>query len=174
MADVLSPTFACRPARLGARVRPTALLLLACLAAGCQAESSSPSLQTVQLDGRRFTLEIANRFDAREKGLSGRTEIAPDGGMLFVFPDAAVRSFWMRGCLVDIDIIFLDAGGRIVAMHAMKKEPMDTPESALVRYSSDWPAQYAIELPGGTLAQVKIRNGQKIDLPLDTLKAQAR
>jgi len=174
VADVVRIVFNHRRAFACPALAPTALLLLLVFTAGCQAESSSQASQTVQIDARRFVLEIADTPGARERGLSGRTEIPADGGMLFVFPDAAVRSFWMRGCLVDIDIIYLDAGGRIVAMHAMKKEPPETPESALVRYSSDWPAQYAIELRGGTLAQLNLRNGQKIDLPLDALKARAR
>ncbi|MFP3422318.1 DUF192 domain-containing protein, partial [Bacillus sp. SIMBA_161] len=86
--------------------------------------------------------------------------------MLFVFPDARVRRFVMRKCLVPIDIVFLDAAGRIVAMHEMAVEPYDTPESELKRYSSRYPAQFAIELRGGWLERLELETGEKVALPL--------
>jgi uncharacterized protein len=93
----------------------------------------------------------------------------------------------MRDCLVDIDIIYLDPSGRIVAMHEMKVEPPRGPgegetgdltnrayEERLRRYSSRFPAQFAIEIKGGSLPTMKLREGDKVDLPLDALKARAR
>lgn len=128
----------------------------------------------VTIAGRPFNLEIAADHDARLKGLSDRESIAADGGMLFVFPSAKVRQFVMRRCLVPIDIIFLGPGGRVAAMHAMQVEPYNTPEDRLRRYSSGWPAQFAIELAGGTLQELDLHKGDKVDLPLDELKARAR
>ena len=94
--------------------------------------------------------------------------------MLFVFPEAARRQFVMRKCLVPIDIIFLDANGRIVKMHEMPVVPYDTPDSTLVRYSSKYPAQFAIELAGGQLRQLSLSEGEKVELPLKSLKERAR
>ncbi len=34
--------------------------------------------------------------------------------MLFVFPRPAAEPFWMRGCLVPLDIAWLDASGRVL------------------------------------------------------------
>ena len=94
--------------------------------------------------------------------------------MLFVFPEAAPRSFVMRRCLVPIDIAFLGPTGRVVATHEMQVEPYDTPEGELRRYSSGWPALAAVEFQAGTLREIGLEPGQKLDLPLDDLKARAR
>lgn len=144
--------------------------------------------QRVRLDGRMFRLEIADTPEKRFKGLSHRTEIPENGGMLFIFPREHVRvqQFVMRDCSVDIDIIYLDPSGRIVAMHEMKVEPPRGPdegkpgeinekyERRLKAYSSRYPAQFVIEIKGGTLPKMQLKEGDKVDLPLAALKARAR
>jgi uncharacterized protein len=156
---------------------------------GCDEKADDdPDYQRVRLDGRTFRLEIADTYDKRVKGLSERTEIPETGGMLFVFPRDQVRvqGFVMRDCPIPIDIIFLDPSGRIVAMHEMKPEaprgpdegkpgePNQKYEDRLKRYSSRYPAQFAIEIKGGTLPRLKLKEGDKVDLPLESLKARAR
>lgn len=154
--------------------------------AGCRngdggAGGTSPATETVTIDGRTFELEIAADAAAIQRGLMHR-ETIPDGtGMLFIFPDAQPRGFWMKNCLTDIDIIFLDPGGRVTATHHMKAEPLRRADETVLEYEgrlktypSRWPAQFAIELPPGTLDQLNVRFEDKIDLDLDRLKALAR
>lgn len=115
--------------------------------------------ETVEIRGKRFRLEIADDDEKRVKGLSGRAEIAENGGMLFVFPRPQPQaSFVMRDCLVDIDIIFLDAFGQVLSTYAMEVEDPRQPgeseleyEDRLKKYHSRGPAQFVIELKGGTL-----------------------
>jgi uncharacterized membrane protein (UPF0127 family) len=156
--------------------RLTPVLGLVLLLIGCAAQSppAAGSTQHVEIGGRAFTLELALDDQARRQGLSDRQEIAGDGGMLFVFPEPRRLQFVMRRCLTPIDIVFLGPSGRIVALHAMRVEPYDTPEHALRRYDSGWPAQFAIELRGGTLAQMDLKPGDPIALPLQPLKAAAQ
>ena len=94
--------------------------------------------------------------------------------MLFVFAQARELQFVMRRCHVPIDVIFLDPAGRIVKTHAMKTQPLDTPEDDLWRYPSQWQAQFAIELSGGSAAQLKLEYLDVVDLPLDDLKRWVR
>ncbi len=128
----------------------------------------------VQLDGRWFTLELALDGAARYQGLSDRDSIASDGGMLFVFENAAERTFVMRRCLVSLDILFLGPGGEIVSMAHMPREPYDRLDAQLTAYRSGWPAQFVIELAGGTLKQLSLKPGQKVKLPLTRLKKRVR
>ncbi|WP_428390159.1 DUF192 domain-containing protein [Mucisphaera sp.] len=134
---------------------------------------ATAEIQAVEIDGRVFRLEIAADPDTRFQGLSDRAEIAPDGGMLFVFPSEARREFVMRRCLVPIDIIFLDGRGTVVQTHQMQVEPYDRNELALKRYGSRWPAQFAIEIAGGLLDELEVADGDVIELPLEALKAMA-
>ncbi len=154
---------------------------------GCDQETAR-DVERVKIGGQTFFLELADAGDERLRGLSERTEIASDGGMLFVFPDeqVAVQNFVMRDCPIDIDIIYLDRNGRVVASHMMKAEPPRGEgegevgsttnmayERRLKKYSSKFPAQFVIELKGGTLPSLNIEEGQEIKLDLKRLKDQA-
>ena len=117
----------------------------------------------------------------RIRGLQGRTDVPADEGMLFTFPRAQVRSFWMADCLTDIDVVFLDPQGRVTALHRMKREPQRTSEESrleyearLSHYSSVYPAQFALEFGPGTLDQLGLAVGGKVDLDVSRLKALAR
>jgi uncharacterized membrane protein (UPF0127 family) len=145
-------------------------------------------LVDVQIAGRTFHLEQAPTDEKRMKGLSDRVEIAPDGGMLFVFPSPVTTSFVMRDCPIPIDIIFLDGSGRVIAMYKMQVEPEATEqekkvdpatglsgyETRLKKYSSRFATQFVIELKANTLDTLKIKEHDKIDLPTDDLKKRAK
>lgn len=158
------------------RVMAVVFALLLMCAMGCngsRAALASADTAVIELAGETFTLKLAVDDDQRYQGLSDVAEIPPDGGMLFVFPDAGQRVFVMRRCLVPIDLIYVGPGGRIVSMHEMQLEPYDTPESQLKQYASGWPAQFAIELREGSIQRLKLKPGMKVDMPLADLKAMA-
>jgi uncharacterized membrane protein (UPF0127 family) len=163
-----------------------------------------PTLETmeVKLDGKTFKLEQAVNDEQRFRGLSGRTSIADDGGMIFLFKFGSRHNFVMRDCPIPIDIIFVDATGRITAMHNMQPETERTeaekvmPEDAripawartndayearLKKYSSRYDAIVAIELKGGTLniegsnpKGLNLKVGQKLDLDMPALRKKAK
>lgn len=150
---------------------------------GCGPGSAPAGLEAVVISGETFYLEVAADADARARGLMGRTDIPEDGGMLFVFPDSQiqVQRFWMGHCLVDIDILFLDSQGRVTATHEMKaQEPQRSDETdaaydqRMPRYSSRYPAQFAIELKAGSLKRLGVQIEEKVELDLPRLKAQVR
>ncbi len=157
-----------------------ALTLLIPLA-GCSKPAIVDGMMPVEISGKTFLLEIVADDATRERGLGGRTELDPDKGMLFSFPDAKIRYFVMRDCFIDIDIIFLDSAGRITAMHHMPiEEPKGANESQLAyerrltRYSSRYNARYAIELLGGTLETLDLQEGQLIKLDTEYLETITR
>jgi uncharacterized membrane protein (UPF0127 family) len=145
------------------------------------AEPLADTIIPVTIDGRTFNLELAADAESRTRGLMDRESIPDDGGMIFVFPDVAMRSFWMKNCLTDMDILFLDGSGRVTAMHEMTIEPPQRPgetewqyEWRLPGYSSLRPAQFAIELAPGTLRQLQVGRNDLIPLDLPDLKGRAR
>jgi hypothetical protein len=86
--------------------------------------------------------EVARTDDERARGLMYRDDL-PDGtGMLFVFPDQSIRSFWMQDTQVALDIAFIDASFRVVDIQHM--EPLTTD-----RHESPAPIMYALEVPRG-------------------------
>ena len=117
-----------------------------------------PKRYPVRVAGRLFQLEIAATPKAQSRGLMGRTKLAANGGMLFAFPDERRRRFWMARTLLDLDILFLNGSGQVVALHRMRAEPpRDAGETEaeyaarLPLYASVDPARYAIEFRAGTI-----------------------
>jgi len=164
---------------------------------GCDQPTDTPT-EKVVVAGKTFQLERSLNDETRFKGLSLRTEIKPDGGMIFVFPKPNDLQFVMRDCPIPIDIIYLDAAGRVTASHKMVAEPpraedekeLKPPqgfpnapkwtwinekyESRLKKYPSRFPAQYVIELKGNTLDEIKVKEGDKVEFDKDGLKKQAQ
>ena len=101
--------------------------------------------------------------------------------MLFVNPRPRLLSMVMRDCPVPIDVAFLDAGGRVLSMHAMAVESPRRPdekgadyERRLREYPSGAPAQFAVETAGGRLAELELEVGQRIVLDTRALLWRAR
>jgi uncharacterized protein len=138
---------------------------------------SFPPVEEVQIGSQKFSLELALTPEKRAEGLMGREKIADNGGMLFVFPDHAPYptelSFWMKNCLVPIDLIFIDPAGKIIAIHEMTPPPPGTPDQELTVYRSGGPAQYAIEIKGGLAAELGLQVGDHVELRFDELLKMA-
>ncbi|OGV61742.1 MAG: hypothetical protein A3K19_00085 [Lentisphaerae bacterium RIFOXYB12_FULL_65_16] len=151
------------------------MLVVVLTATWAVAAGSSPARRAmVKIGDEVFQLEVATTSEEHSRGLMNRPEIPVDGGMLFVFAEEQVRQFWMAYTLVDLDILFLDSRGRIVAMHEMRAERAQSPAERevdyfdrLPRYSSSKPAMYAIELRGGTLGALRAKVGDTVELQLD-------
>jgi len=151
------------------------LLVMVTMLQGCSAAPPAETdTLTVTIGGRTFHLELALDEEARIRGLGGREHIAADGGMLFVFPSPRQTQFVMRDCLVPIDLIFVGPTGEIISMHRMEVEPPETRSNPSRWYRSEGRIQFAIELAGGTLDDLNLRRGQRIELPFESLKARAR
>ena len=160
--------------------RIVSLALLLSLFQGCY---SSPSISSMSVDikGEKYQLELALNTYEREHGLMDRHFLTEDGGMLFVFPDAAERSFWMKNCYIDIDLMFLDSRGTVISTHQMIiEDPRGENESPwlyegrLKHYWSNGPSRFAIELSAGSLDRLGVSVNDKILLDLPLLKNLAR
>lgn len=166
-----------------------ALFATTALMQGCDDKAGAEVFQ-VTMAGERFYLEVAADPKARELGLMHRTEIAPDGGMIFVFPprQVVVQSFWMKNCLTDMDILYLDGSGKVLTTYTMRAQPLQgqagnpdetEPEYAqrireTANYSSRFPSPIVIEVKAGTVERLGIKQGDQIHFDLAALKAKAR
>jgi uncharacterized membrane protein (UPF0127 family) len=144
-------------------------------------EPKEPPREEIVIAGETFKLEIAADAPSRAKGLMGREEIDEHGGMLFIYRDVRRRSFWMKNCLVDIDLLYLGSKGRVVSCHKMKKETPRRKEETeaayewrLKSYRSRRPAQFVIELKAGSIDRLKLEPGQTIELDYSRLRKMAR
>lgn len=137
------------------------ILLSALIAVSANTAFACPlSLPTtaVEVNGARLELEIAATVEARTCGLSRRTALAPDRGMLFVAPAPAVMSFWMKDTTLPLAIAFVGDDGRILSIHQMT--PMQTEE----RYLPPEPVRFAIEVNQGWFERYGVEVGDVLEL----------
>lgn len=110
------------------------------------------------------TLAVAATPDARQTGLMEHDTLCDTCGMLFVYPEPAERSFWMKNTSLPLDIIFLNSTRHVVSIEQADPPAPGTPDDELDRYRSDAPAQYVIEVPQGYATERGITPGTRVRL----------
>lgn len=131
------------------------------LAAACGPRTVLPTT-TLTVGGHTVTAELAVDSRSRAEGLMYRRALGTDAGMLFVYPESAPRSFWMKNVPINLSIAFADEEGVIFKTAEMRSR--DTVSKTL----SERPAMYALEMAEGWFDQHAIKEGAKIEgIPKD-------
>lgn len=111
--------------------------------------------------GPVLEVDVAADAETRLRGLGGVVRL-PDGrGMLFAYPVAAERRFWMKDCVVALDIAFV-RGDRTVASIATLPPPARGEEPAAVE--SGEPVPFVVEAAAGWFARNGIGKGSRVDV----------
>ena len=93
-----------------------------------------------------ISIEIAATEGERALGLMYRKSLPEKSGMLFIFPDEAPRSFWMKNTYVPLDMIFLNAKMEVVSQVENATPLTESPRESHV------PAKYVLEVAAGRSA----------------------
>jgi uncharacterized membrane protein (UPF0127 family) len=157
--------------RMGMRVGRMGLALV--LLIGLMTGAPSWAAQTVEFgasrvdlvaarDGHRTALavELATTPAQLEQGLMFRHSLAPDTGMLFDFGRPRMVAMWMKNTLIPLDMLFLDAGGRIVHIEENAEPGSLQPRG---------PTQMVLgvlELPAGSAARFGLHLGDRVEHPI--------
>ena len=156
-----------RPRRRLARFGLAALFAVAPLAA-CndpfvdEAVAATPApleIVTVRIQtGKKvhsYKAEVARTPDQQSRGLMHRKTMARDAGMIFLFPEPRMASFWMANTYLPLDIIFISPEGRVV--NVGEGVPLST-----ATVESTGPASTVLELNRGEAARIGLRPGDKV------------
>jgi uncharacterized protein len=124
-------------------------------------DNAAAVLSIVSATGKHsFNVELAETPAQQEQGLMFRRELAPDAGMLFDFKEPTMATMWMRNTLIPLDMLFVDAHGRIVNI-AERTVPQS---DAIIAAAA--PVRAVIELNGGTAARLGIEPGDRVLFPI--------
>ncbi len=123
--------------------------MIVLMTAACGAAIDSARLDVA---GTPVVAEVVDTPEERAQGLMNRDSLGADKGMLFVYPESAVREFWMKDTRIPLAIAFLDESGVVVRVAEMA--PFDE-----TRTSSLYPARYALEMNTGWFARHAIAKG---------------
>lgn len=104
----------------------------------------------------KIDIEIADNEYKRQLGLMNRKSMEENQGMLFIFNENTIRSFWMLNTLIQLDILFVNSERSIVNIHK------NTTPLSQQSYPSTEPAIYVVEVIGGFCDKYNIIEGDKI------------
>jgi len=131
--------------------------LVAALCFGAGVAAAEPLVIHAGGSAYKFEVEIVATPEARAKGLMFREALAPNAGMLFLYPGEQPVSFWMKNTLIPLDMLFLKADGS-VAHIAHNAVPLDeTP------IDSGAAVQAVLEVKGGTANALGIKEGDRVE-----------
>ncbi len=105
-------------------------------------------------------VELAISPEARRTGLQNRTSLPDHGGMLFINPQPRTTVMWMLNTPISLDMLFIDANGKVV--HIAKHT---TPQSRK-RISSGVPVKAVLEIAAGRADEFDILVGDEVSFVL--------
>jgi uncharacterized membrane protein (UPF0127 family) len=127
--------------------------------AGASSPASGPRAEMPS--GAVYRLELALTPEEQAQGLMFRENLPDRTGMIFVFDQAADHHFWMKNTMIPLDMIWMDASGKVIFVSAntppCKADPCAT-------YGPDAPARQVLEIAGGMAAKEKIAIGSTLRL----------
>lgn len=109
----------------------------------------------------KLDIEIAETEYETQTGLMYRNTMETNQGMLFIFPDVAMHSFYMKNTQFSLDLLFIGEDN-IIASLQENAEPFN--ESGL---SSKVPVKYVLEINGGLAQKWGIQVGDRISFNRD-------
>ena len=132
-----------------------ALFLMVQSAAANTFSQGTLEIQT-ESDVLKFQIEIADDEKERSRGLMFRKSLDEMSGMLFIYPEPRVASFWMKNTLISLDMVFIDAEGRVASI-ATNTTPL-----SLSAVSSGVPVLTVLEIDGGDAERLGIDVGDTV------------
>jgi len=126
-----------------------------------QSTEYKPNLEnksTVLLDGMSLEVEIADEPWEQAKGLSNRKQLGNDEGMLFIFDEPKMPSFWMKEMLFPLDMVWINEAGIVTAI-----SKNISPETFPRTFLPPSPIKYVLEVNAGWSEKNNINIGGKLE-----------
>jgi hypothetical protein len=133
------------------------LIVFACCSGPKKINIAKPLTQ-IKIKNRILYVRIASSPEEWEKGLMF-TESLPDSeGMLFIFPEPRIASFWMKNTPIDLSIAYIDSSGIIQEIHDLKAYSEDPAISKSL-------VKYALEVNKGWFTENQIHILDTVEFP---------
>ncbi len=110
----------------------------------------------VFLGGHRLEVELAVTRQERMQGLSGRTYLGENKGMLFLYQKRTPLRFWMAGMKIALDLLWLD-GPKVVGIEPNLQPPSPGQPPRMVL--SPGPVDRVLEVRAGWTRKHGIKPG---------------
>ena len=121
----------------------------------------------VVINEKIIFVEVVITPEERQRGLMERELLQEDNGMLFVFSEEGVYSFWMKNMEISLDIILINADGNVV--YFVKDAPPCV-QSPCQTYSPNADALYVLEVNPGVIDMLEIEENTEVIISLNNLE----
>jgi uncharacterized membrane protein (UPF0127 family) len=115
--------------------------------------------RSLRVGGALFQVAVADSPEKRRHGLSGVRIMGSSEGLYFMYPTPRLLLLWMKDMQFPIDIVWIDRDHRVVHI----RENV-APETFPTVFSSQQPAQYALEINAGAVGETGIAIGDIVTL----------
>ena len=116
----------------------------------------------VKLGNKEYSAILVKSDKDKMKGLSGRTSLDKNTGMLFVFDKKAPYPFWMKDMKFPIDIIYINDDSIVDIFENVPAPQKAAPLYSLPVYKPKADANYVFEINAGQTKQNNIKIGDKV------------
>lgn len=116
----------------------------------------------VSIGDNDIDVDIVDNESERKRGLSGRTSLDQNSGMLFVFEDEMRPTFWMKDMNFAIDIIWIYEGEVVGFEKNVPPPEPDTSDDDLARYNPDTLVTQVLEVNAGYVDEHGIQVGDTV------------
>jgi len=124
--------------------------------------SRSQDGQVLDINGDKLTVEVADDLQEQQLGLGYRDILGEDEGMLFIYDQAALYRFWMKGMRFPLDMIWIRDG---VIVDITRNVPVaKDPEYPVNQFAPSEPANWVLEVNAGWAERHKVVVGEKVAL----------
>ncbi|MFA6081820.1 MAG: DUF192 domain-containing protein [Patescibacteria group bacterium] len=131
---------------------------------GLYLRTQTDNLVTVTIGQTKITTEIAKTSTQKEQGLSGRTSLKFDSGMLFSYDNPTRPTFWMKGMKFPLDFIWV-RDGKVIELTEHVAAPLSSmTESQMLKYVPKENVDAVIEVNGGFVEYNKIKVGDTVQM----------
>lgn len=114
----------------------------------------------IELKGQRYTVEVADNHEKRNRGLMHRDRLDPGTGMLFLHDREQPLAYWMKNTRIPLDIFYFDSQRRLVSVS--RNVPPCSLGDRCPPYPSAGPALYVLELNAGEARTLDVKRGDEI------------
>ena len=117
-------------------------------------------IQVITAGGRHdFKVWIADTAQSRTHGLMFVRSLPADQGMLFLFEQPQLASFWMKNTYLSLDIVFIGPDGVVVNI------AHNTPPLSLEPIESIAPVAGVLDLVAGAATRIGLVAGDRVRHP---------
>jgi uncharacterized protein len=138
---------------------PLTLMLASIIITACSSPESQRHSPQICHDATCWNLELAVTEQEHEKGLMYRKDLSLDAGMLFIFPEDDIYSFWMKNTWIPLDMIWLDSNMTVVYV---KHDAQPCVAQACPGIDPGVSARYVLEINTGQAQREGIKAGDRL------------